>query len=235
MKPSTPEAILMKSLIETTINSIQPPDAAAMDAALARLGGKFAPLAAGARGFAADVINGMIDAGEDFVGWAIALPGEMRKVGQNLISGIRNGINDKVSWLKGQVKGVVDKIKSWFTGSDGFDTHSPSKWSEGVFQNVMQGGAIGVSRGTPSLMRSVDGAVNSVKRDLSSIPAAEVPVNARGGFAQGAGISAEDMAQAMKNALQGAAVYMDGKRVGQLVTTAQNNDARSRGVAPVYG
>lgn len=206
-----------------------------MDAALARLGGKFAPLAAGARGFAADVINGMIDAGEDFVGWAIALPGEMRKVGQNLISGIWNGINDKVSWLKGQVKGVVDKIKGWFTGSDGFDTHSPSKWSEKVFQNVMQGGAIGVNRGTPGLMRSVDGAVSSVKRDLSSISAADVPVNTRGGFTQSGGISAEDMAQAMKNALQGAAVYMDGKRVGQLVTTQQNHDARSRGVAPVYG
>lgn len=206
-----------------------------MDEAMARLGGKFAPLAAGARGFAADVINGMIDAGEDFVGWAVALPGQIREVGQNLLTGLWNGINDKVSWLKGKVKGVVDKIKGWFTGSDGFDTHSPSKWSEGVFQNVMQGGAIGVSRGTGGLMRSVDAAVSSVKRDLSSIPAADVPVNAQGGAGAYGGMGAADMAQAIKAALNGAGVYMGTEKVGQLVTTYQNNTARSRDVSPAYG
>lgn len=206
-----------------------------MDEAMARLGGKFAPLAAGARNFAADVINGMIDAGEDFVGWAVALPGQIREVGQNLLTGLWNGINDKVAWLKGKVHGVVDKIKSWFTGSDGFDTHSPSKWSEGVFQNVMQGGAIGVNRGTGGLLRSVDAAVSSVKRDLSSIPAADVPMSAQGGAGASGGMGAADMAQAIKAALDGAGVYMGTEKVGQIVTTYQNNKARSRGVSPVYG
>lgn len=207
-----------------------------MDAALARLGGKLAPLAAGIRGFGADVINGLIDAGEDFIDWAVKIPGEMREVGRNLITGIYNGISDKVGWLKGQVKGVVDKIKGWFTGSDGFDTHSPSKWSEKVFQNVMQGGAIGIDRGTGGLMKSVDSAVTSVKRDLSGIPAANVPVQGTGFSAgSGGGLSAADMAQAVKQALQGSGVYMDGRKVGQLVTTQQHNAARAQGLSPVYG
>ncbi|MEI2420207.1 hypothetical protein V6O07_08025, partial [Arthrospira platensis SPKY2] len=50
-----------------------------------------------------------------------------------------NGITDKVAWLKGKVSGVVDKIKGWFTSEDGFDTHSPSKWTEKIGEWVMQG------------------------------------------------------------------------------------------------
>lgn len=234
-----------------------------MDEALARLGGKFAPLAAGARGFAADVINGMIDAGEDFVGWAVALPGQIREVGQNLLTGLWNGINDKVAWLKGKVKGVVDKIKGWFTGSDGFDTHSPSKWSEGVFKNVMQGGAIGVDRGSSGLLSSVDDSVSDIKTEFNSISKTVAGVTAELNTVShsianvrqalrsldSASITAKqnlrsvqneastviDMAQAMKNALQGATVVMDGRKVGQLVTTYQNNTARSRDVSPAYG
>ena len=105
-----------------------------------------------------------------------------------------------------------------------------------VFQNVMQGGAIGVDRGTGGLMKSVDSAVSSVKRDLSGISGVNVPIQGTGFSAGGGGgLSAADMAQAVKQALQGAGVYMDGRRVGQLVTTQQNNNTRARGAAPAYG
>ena len=206
-----------------------------MDAAMARLGGKFAPLAAGARSFGATVINGMIDAGEKFVAWAVELPGKMKKVGQDLLSGLWNGISDKINWLKKQVGGVVDKIKSWFTGSDGFDTHSPSKWSEKVFANVMEGGAIGVNRGTVGLMRSVNEAVSAVKRDLSHVNTAPIQVQTAGTGGQYGGVRPEELAAAMRKALHGAAVYMDRKKVGQLVTDYQNNGARSWSMDPVYG
>lgn len=206
-----------------------------MDAALARLGGKLSPLAAGMRGFGADVINGLIDAGEDFVGWAIALPGRMKQVGSDLIGGIWEGINDKVSWLKKQVKGVVGKIKGWFTGSDGFDTHSPSKWSQGVFENVMKGGGLGIDRGTGGLLRSVDSAVSAVKQDLSNIPAATVPVTGALTAGNANGITSESMAQAIREALDGAGVYLEGRRVGKILTTQQNNNTRALGTSPAYG
>ena len=56
-----------------------------------------------------------------------------------------NGIANKIDWLKGKVKGVVDKIKGWFTNKDGFDEHSPSKWSEKVGKFLMQGLANGIT------------------------------------------------------------------------------------------
>lgn len=75
---------------------------------------------------------------------AMAKVKEFVSVGKNVIVGLWNGINDKVGWLKSKVKGVVDKIKSWFTGKDGFDTHSPSKWSEMIGGFVMEGLANGM-------------------------------------------------------------------------------------------
>lgn len=68
-----------------------------------------------------------------------------KEIGANLIKGLWNGIANKIDWLKGKVKGVVDKIKGWFTNKDGFDEHSPSKWSEKVGKFLMQGLANGIT------------------------------------------------------------------------------------------
>lgn len=204
-----------------------------MEAAMARLGGKFAPIVAGLRSFAADGLNAIIDMGEDIFEWGKKLPGQMKTIGQNILTGLWNGINDKIIWLKRQVQGVVDKIKSWFTGSSGFDTHSPSRWSEQVFKNVMEGGALGISHGQNGLMRSVDTAVNAVKRDLSSVESVSTGFSrAAGSVSQGYG--GGDIAQAIRSALDGAGVYMDGKKVGRLVTANQEQQARATGVAPAY-
>lgn len=85
-----------------------------------------------------------------------------RNVGKNLIEGIWNGIADKVNWLKSKVAGVVDTIKGWFTGSEGFDEHSPSKWSRGVAAYVMDGLANGFEGGERSVLSAVDGIVGGV-------------------------------------------------------------------------
>lgn len=69
----------------------------------------------------------------------------MATAGKHLIQGLWNGIADTVEWLKGKVKGVVNKIKSWFTGKDGFDEHSPSKWAYQVAAYLMQGLANGIT------------------------------------------------------------------------------------------
>lgn len=102
------------------------------------------------------VIKAIVDALR--AGWA-----ELKNAGKYLLEGLWNGINDKVAWLKGKVNGVVDTIKGWFTGSSGFDTHSPSKWSEKVFRNVMDGGGKGLEAGLPGLMRDVESVTNKVK------------------------------------------------------------------------
>lgn len=87
-------------------------------------------------------------------------------VGKNLLEGLWNGIKDKVEWLKSKVTGVVDTIKGWFTGKDGFDEHSPSKWSNQVFRYVMEGGGEGLESGLPGLMGDVSNVVNKVKSGM---------------------------------------------------------------------
>lgn len=117
-----------------------------------------------------DSIPDVIEVGKDIVRglWESikAGYGEIRNAGRYLLEGLWNGISDKVAWLKGKVTGVVDIIKGWFTGKDGFDEHSPSKWSRGVFRYVMEGGAEGLNDGLPALMRGVSSVSGRVKDGL---------------------------------------------------------------------
>lgn len=91
---------------------------------------------------------------------------KLKDVGGQLLEGLWNGISDKVEWLKGKVSGVVDTIKGWFTGSEGFDEHSPSKWANQVFRYVMEGGGNGLEDGLPGMMQNVDSVVGKVKNGL---------------------------------------------------------------------
>ena len=106
------------------------------------------------------------NAAQTALDWFRNIPKQMKDVGRNLLMGLWDGIADKVAWLKSKVSGVVDRIKSWFTGKDGFDEHSPSKWSNGVAKYVMQGMADGFENGLPSLMDSVDGVTDRIKNGL---------------------------------------------------------------------
>lgn len=91
---------------------------------------------------------------------------QIKDAGKYLLEGLWEGISDKVEWLKGKVSGVVDIIKGWFTGKDGFDEHSPSKWSKQVFRYVMEGGGEGLDAGLPGLMQSVGSVTDRVKSGL---------------------------------------------------------------------
>jgi phage-related protein len=93
--------------------------------------------------------------------------GDMLSIGKNLLEGLWNGINDKVAWLKGKVKGVVDKIKGWFTGKDGFDEHSPSKWSRQVAVDVNRGTAIGFEKSTDIPVKAAQATTDRIKPAVS--------------------------------------------------------------------
>ena len=94
-----------------------------------------------------------------------ALP-DIVEVGKNIVMGLWEGIKSMASWIGEKVSGFVDGIKNLFTRKDGFDEHSPSKWSRGVFRYVMEGGAEGLSDGLPALMRGVIGVTDQVKNGL---------------------------------------------------------------------
>lgn len=92
---------------------------------------------------------------------------DMLNIGKDLLTGLWNGINDKVGWLKSKVKGVVGKIKSWFTGKDGFDEHSPSKWSKQVAVDVNRGTAVGFETSTNIPVKAAKGTIDRIKTAVS--------------------------------------------------------------------
>ena len=92
----------------------------------------------------------------------------LQGVGQNLMSGLWEGINSKLEWLKEKAMGVINTIKGWFTSVEGFDTHSPSKWSERIFRYVMEGGGEGLENGLPGVMRHVSHVGDVIKDGLAA-------------------------------------------------------------------
>ena len=118
------------------------------------------------------------------------LVSSLDEVGKNMMEGLWNGIKDKASWLKDKIFGFLGDIKDWFTGKDGFDTHSPSKWSESVFMNVMDGAAIGTDKGAKGLYKAFGSVVDQIKGDMGSLDGLDTDfsVNARlAGRGQGSG------------------------------------------------
>lgn len=108
------------------------------------------------------VITAIKDALED--GWEA-----IKDAGKYLLEGLWAGITDKVQWLKDKVSGVVDKIKSWFTGSDGFDEHSPSKWAQSVGEYLIQGLSIGVENAAGQVYETVEDIVGEIKNRMNAV------------------------------------------------------------------
>lgn len=133
---------------------------------------------------------------------------QIRNVGAYLIEGLWSGISDKVGWLKDKVLGVVDTIKGWFTGSDGFDTHSPSKWSEKIASFVMQGISLGMQNSLSDTKKAINSVISSLKNTISSQTKAdifrdEVGKNFGLGIAEGIDTTKDEAAKAADELAQG--------------------------------
>lgn len=169
------------------------------------------------------------NAGRTAVEWFQSIPDQMRDVGRNLLMGLWNGISDKVAWLKSKVSGVVDRIKSWFTGKNGFDEHSPSKWSNGVAKYVMQGMADGFENGLPSLMDSVGGVTDRIKNGLDFGTASiDYATSATGSLARAANRSNGDE---MRPIVIDFTAQLDGKTLVRQMVPIMRNEVRAAGAA----
>ena len=169
------------------------------------------------------------NAGRTAVKWFQSIPDQMRDVGRNLLMGLWNGISDKVAWLKSKVSGVVDRIKSWFTGKNGFDEHSPSKWSNGVAKYVMQGMADGFEDGLPSLMDSVGGVTDRIKNGLDFGTASiDYTTSATGSLARAANRSNGDETRPI---VIDFTAQLDGKTLVHKMVPIMRNEMRAAGAA----
>lgn len=153
--------------------------------------------------------------------------GSIVDVGRNIVEGIWQGISNAASWLVGKItgwfNGVVSSVKS-FLG-----IASPSKlFADEIGANM----ALGIGEGFGDELGSVQ---RQIDRDMAGlIPDVSGNVSVAGGSAVSgyASSGAADFAGAISKALNGAAVYMDGRKVGQLITRQQNNTIRANGLVP---
>ena len=150
------------------------------------------------------------------------LPNKMLQVGKEIVRGIADGIKNMGSWLKNRIKefavGIVDSIKSVF------DIHSPSGvMRDEVGKYLAQGIGEGFTDEIGSVSRNMQTSLDRI------VTAPDVKTSSTSST-----WNADVMAEAIKTALNGAGVYMDGKTVGRIVTGSQENQARASGLAPAF-
>lgn len=84
------------------------------------------------------------------------LPGKMLEIGENIVTGIWDGITGATQWLKDKVSGFVDGIVDGFTGKKGLDSHSPSRrMSKDVGRWIPAGIGVGMLDNTKAALRAV--------------------------------------------------------------------------------
>lgn len=155
-----------------------------------------------------------------------SLMGNILDVGRSIVEGIWQGITNAGSWL-------VGKITGWFDGVVGsvkrfLGINSPSRvFADQVGANM----ALGVGEGFADEMGVVERQLNRAMSGLAPSVSGSVSVSgsAAGGGSSGVGA---DIGAAVSRALNGAFVYMDGRKVGQLITRQQNNTIRANGLVP---
>lgn len=155
-----------------------------------------------------------------------SLMGNILDVGRSIVEGIWQGITNAGRWLVGKItgwfNGIVDSVKN-FLG-----INSPSRvFADQVGANM----ALGVGEGFADEMGTVERQLNRAMSGLAPSVSGSVSVSGSTAGGGSSGVGA-DIGAAVSRALNGAIVYMDGRKVGQLITRQQNNTIRANGLVP---
>lgn len=95
---------------------------------------------------------------------------KIRSVGRwagNIVSGIWNGIGDKLSWIKEKIAGWVDNVLGWFKNL--FGIHSPSVIFAEYGEYIDLGFAKGIEDAVPAVLDSVDDMGDAVNGRMSGV------------------------------------------------------------------
>lgn len=173
-----------------------------------------------------DIINAAGDLIEAVMTYFVYRVKGFVDVGKNIVQGILDGLGkswgDVTAWFDKKLGGLVSSVKNLL------GINSPSKVFAEIGANTAEGLSVGFGRQIGAVGKKIQADMNSI------IPSASgsVTVAAGGNVSKSDTAGAVNMAAAVRDALSGAAVYMDGKRVGKLITAAQNNTTRALGVSP---
>ena len=155
------------------------------------------------------------------------LMGGIVDVGKEIVRGIWDGITSMASWITDKVtgffSGIVDGVK------DFLGIHSPSRVFAGMGENM----ALGLGEGFAGEMRGVQ---RQIDRSMSGLvaPTMTYGVTAASATSPGGDSIGASVGAAVRAALDGAAVYLNGRKVGNLITRQQNQTTIARGQSPAY-
>lgn len=166
------------------------------------------------------VISAMIDALKE--GYK-----QFQNIGKYLLEGLWEGISSKISWLANKVRNVVSTVVD--AAKDFLGINSPSK----VFADMGENMALGLGQGFSGEMRGVQ---RQIDRSMSGLvaPTMTYGVTAASTSSPSGDNIGASVGAAVRAALDGAAVYLNGRKVGNLITQQQNQTAIARGQSPVY-
>lgn len=150
-------------------------------------------------------------------------------IGENIVDGIKNGISSAWNGLKNWFSGLLDNLFS--SVEDNEEIHSPSKKYEKIGRYDAMGIGVGFSNEMRNVQRQIDRSMSGLVAPTMTYgvtAATSAPVYS-GGDTIGAAVGA-----AVRAALDGAAVYLNGRKVGNLITQQQNQTTIARGQSPAY-
>lgn len=184
------------------------------------------------------------------------LPSALLNVGKDMIKKLWDGIKSMGTWLKNQLGGFISNAINGLTGGsskssassgggNGRRSAAPAAEEAAVFSMRAAPAAAAVQSLQRSVLETETGvragaALRQVRRDISSTAGSvaayySAPERRSGGNPQagnaGNGADAAAIGKAVREALDGAVVLADGRKIGRLVTTQQENMGRAFGTA----
>lgn len=116
---------------------------------------------------ASSIVSSLAGLGHEIIAVFKAIPGQMIQIGQDIISGLWQGIQNKWEELKGGVADIASGIKESFTGF--FDIHSPSRVMAEIGANIMQGLGNGMNDLRGDVVAVAGGVASDIKSTLGGI------------------------------------------------------------------
>ena len=154
---------------------------------------------------------------------------KIKEIGKNIVSGLWEGIKSMGEWLKEKFFGLFDGLTDGINKLLGI--HSPSRVYAGIGGFMAEGLGEGFGDEMVSVQRQIDRTMEDLVPDVSSSVSVSGKSDSAVGFGAHGGISAN----ALREAFSGMALYVDGRKVGSLMSANQANQARARGVAVSVG
>lgn len=188
------------------------------------------------------------NAGREMLNFFKNIPGKALQWGKDLINNFVNGIKSGIGKVKDAVLNIANTVKNFIGFSEpkygplsNFHTYAPDmmelfvkgirsneKTVQRAMENALSFPQMDMGNAAKIVQRRINSSMAELTASVEETSGAGKTVRIAG-QAAGNTAGASDLAAAVREALNGAAVYMDGRKVGRLVTAQQRMNERALG------